>query len=254
MGAGAVTAPVAITGPRDVRDAKRLAALEVTIERGKTAFVEVGEALIEIRDSRLYRINHATFEAYCKSRWGFTHQRASQLMTAAAVVTALPESATTVANEAQARELAPVLAEHGPEAVAAVMAEASADGKPTAEKIRAAAAPFRPRIDPAPDPYYAERVKHTTTVTEEVRIETADPRLWSGLVSVMDAIEGLTASDAVHIAAAVPDRRRVATAKRLRKLGTFLGRIAWTLEGSEGSNNGHADTAGEAEALHGQDG
>ena len=33
----------------------RLAALEQTIERGLQTFVEVGTALLEIRDSRLYR-------------------------------------------------------------------------------------------------------------------------------------------------------------------------------------------------------
>ena len=56
---------------------------------------------------------------------------------------------------------------------------------------------------------------------------------WAALVSVMDAIEAMTDSDAAYVAATVPERRRAATAKRLRKLGTYLGRIAWTLEGNE---------------------
>lgn len=38
----------------------RLADLEVTIERGLTTFVEVGAALSEIRESRLYRQTHGT--------------------------------------------------------------------------------------------------------------------------------------------------------------------------------------------------
>ena len=44
----------------------RLAELELVIERGQKAFVAVGNALAEIRDQRLYRETHATFEAYCK--------------------------------------------------------------------------------------------------------------------------------------------------------------------------------------------
>lgn len=148
----------ALTGPADLRDARRLAELERTIHDGMTSFVAVGEALLEVRASQLYRLGYATFEAYCRGRWQFTDQRARQLMSAVETVKALPESATTVATESQARELGPVLREHGPEVAAQVMAEASADGPATAATIRAAAAPFRPRIDPSPDPYFADRV------------------------------------------------------------------------------------------------
>jgi hypothetical protein len=38
--------------------------LENVIERGLSTFVEVGNALLEIRDSKLYRETHPTFEAY----------------------------------------------------------------------------------------------------------------------------------------------------------------------------------------------
>lgn len=149
----------ALTGPRDVRDARRLADLEAVIERGKTAFVEVGEALIEVRESKLYRLNYPTFEAYCKGRWGFSRPRAYQLMEAAETVGQIEAVSTTVdiASERIARELAPVVAIAGPEAAAAVMANASANGTPTAETVRAAARPFRPLTDGsaalAPDPW-----------------------------------------------------------------------------------------------------
>lgn len=195
------------TGPADIREARRLAVLEQTIEAGMASFVLVGEALLEVRDSRLYRINYPTFEAYCKGRWGFSHQRASQLMSAAEVVAALPEGATNVANEGQARALAPVLREQGAEAAAAVLSEAieATNGHVTAAAIREAANPKK-----------------------ETHIDGA---LWDSLMAVIDAIEELAGRDATDIAATVPSRRRAATAKRLRKLGTYLGRIAWTLEG-----------------------
>jgi ParB family chromosome partitioning protein len=64
----------------------RLAALEQTIERGLQTFVDVGTALLEIRDSRLYRQTFGTFEEYCRERWGFTRMRASQLINAAEVM------------------------------------------------------------------------------------------------------------------------------------------------------------------------
>ena len=88
-------------------DTERLKELESVIERGRKTFVEVGHALAEIRDRRLYRQTHATFEAYCAEQWGWTRQRSYQLMNAATVVKLLPPAMSTrVDNEATARELA----------------------------------------------------------------------------------------------------------------------------------------------------
>lgn len=87
----------------EVSAADRLAELESVIERGVPTFMEVGRALAEIRDTRLYRETHPTFEAYCRDRWGFTDRRARQLIAASRQV----ESGTTVPveNERQARRL-----------------------------------------------------------------------------------------------------------------------------------------------------
>jgi hypothetical protein len=88
-------------------DTARLKELEAVIQRGTKTFIEVGLALAEIRDLRLYRQTHATFEAYCAEQWGWTRQRSYQLMNAATVVKLLPaEMSTRVDNEATARELA----------------------------------------------------------------------------------------------------------------------------------------------------
>jgi hypothetical protein len=52
---------------------QRLAELERVIERGLQSFVEVGKALADIRDGKLYRCQgDATFEDYCQQRWGFS--------------------------------------------------------------------------------------------------------------------------------------------------------------------------------------
>jgi hypothetical protein len=88
-------------------DTERLQELEAVIGRGRKTFIEVGYALAEIRDQRLYRQTHATFEAYCAEQWGWTRQRSYQLMNAATVVKLLPAGMSTrVDNEATARELA----------------------------------------------------------------------------------------------------------------------------------------------------
>lgn len=83
-----------------------LARLEAGIDRARRSFVEAGDALAEVRDRRLYRADYPTFEAYCKSRWGYTPRYGNMLVASAAVVR---ELGTTVpvapATESQAREL-----------------------------------------------------------------------------------------------------------------------------------------------------
>ncbi len=65
-------------------------------------------ALKEIRDSRLYREQYATFEAYCKERWGFARNYANKLIQSAEVTGELNGYNCTQipATESQARELA----------------------------------------------------------------------------------------------------------------------------------------------------
>lgn len=84
---------------------ERLVECERVIERGLNTFVEVGAALLEIRDNRLYREGYPTFEEYCRNRWGFTRMRATQLIGAAEVVQNVNNCLQTPANEAQARPL-----------------------------------------------------------------------------------------------------------------------------------------------------
>lgn len=101
-----VQPPEVETLPPLTRDeSKRLKECETVIERGLNTFYEVGGALAEIRDSRLYRIKYATFEDYCQERWGMSRRRGYELIAAAAVVENVRNSAQLPANEAQANEL-----------------------------------------------------------------------------------------------------------------------------------------------------
>lgn len=117
----------------------RLVVLEDVIERGLSTFVQVGQALMEIRDARHYRVTHGTFDVYCRERWGFSDRRARQLVEAAEIGTMVP-----VANERQARELAPLLDE--PEQLREAWAEASTNGEPTAAQVREVVARHRPTL------------------------------------------------------------------------------------------------------------
>lgn len=127
-----------------VTERKALRRCEETIEAGQKTFVEIGNALIEIRDSHLYKETHKTFESYMKERWGFSRPRAYQLIEAAGVVTDLSTNGRqngdsdyqvlSPINERQARILKDVPKEERAE----VLQEAADrnDGKPTAAAIR----------------------------------------------------------------------------------------------------------------------
>lgn len=80
-----------------VMTAGELAEHEAVIERGQQTFVDVGLALMAIREAKGYRTaGYATFEAYCQERWGWSASRSRQLIGAARFVTGLEESVTTV--------------------------------------------------------------------------------------------------------------------------------------------------------------
>ncbi|WP_339406746.1 hypothetical protein [Nodularia sp. LEGE 04288] len=56
--------------------------LERKVER---AVFEAGKALMELRDRRLYRSTHSTFEEYCKNRFGFERRHPYRLIEASVV-------------------------------------------------------------------------------------------------------------------------------------------------------------------------
>lgn len=126
---------------------------ELTIEKGKNAFVEVGQALLQIRDDRLYR-EVGSFEDYCQMKWGFNRARGRQLIEHALTVTETREALksdsemdTMVSTmpERQTRELAKVPLADRPK----VIEKASENGAVTAAKIAQAAKQVKKEEAPA---------------------------------------------------------------------------------------------------------
>src|SRR2546427_2409057 len=67
--------------------AERFAELEATIERGLEAYVQTGQALAEIRDTRAYLLaDYPSFNAYLEGRWEMSRRQAFNLLSATAVV------------------------------------------------------------------------------------------------------------------------------------------------------------------------
>jgi hypothetical protein len=78
---------------------------ERTIQKYGEAFFEVGVALLSIREHRLYRETHRTFESYCDERLGFTKAHANRLIASVPVVKNLASIDAKPKNLAQTRPL-----------------------------------------------------------------------------------------------------------------------------------------------------
>ena len=101
-----------------IQEQQSLEQNEAVIRQGCQTFLEVGEALLNIRDNRLYRALYPTFEQYCRERWGWSRQRSHQMIDAAQVVKALPEDCKhSVTNESTARAIKKVAPEKRADAV-----------------------------------------------------------------------------------------------------------------------------------------
>jgi hypothetical protein len=65
----------------------------------------VGTALLQIRDERLYRATHATFEEYCRQRWQWSRIHVHRQIEAARVAENLVPMGTKPTSERQVRPL-----------------------------------------------------------------------------------------------------------------------------------------------------
>ncbi|MBE9039349.1 hypothetical protein IQ235_00880 [Oscillatoriales cyanobacterium LEGE 11467] len=75
--------PTAIDGELSYDEKRDRLHLERKVER---AFYEAGRALRELRDRRLYRSTHKTFENYCRDRFGYSRRKMDYLIAGVEVV------------------------------------------------------------------------------------------------------------------------------------------------------------------------
>lgn len=97
-----------IVQPLSGQELQEFKRCEDIIQRGLATFVDVGNALLRIRDSRLYRGSHNTFEEYVKSSLALSRPRAYELMDSSVVMkdlSAMADIEQLPINESQASEL-----------------------------------------------------------------------------------------------------------------------------------------------------
>jgi hypothetical protein len=110
----------------------QLEELETVISNGIQTFAEVGNALLAIREAKLYRAENGTFEAYCKTRWGFARTYAHYLIEGAKVAENIRvhNCEQIPVSEAVARPLTKLPAAEQPAAWQAATDKAKSENRP----------------------------------------------------------------------------------------------------------------------------
>lgn len=126
-----------------VTEKTELEQLESVISKNLGAFYEVGCALAKIRDSRLYRETHATFEDYCRERWDMSHQHADRLIGSSNVIEVLTPIGVKPANEAQARPLTKLETPEQQQEAWQKAVETAPEGKVTARHVSKVVSEFK---------------------------------------------------------------------------------------------------------------
>lgn len=160
----------------DVRPA--LVECETVIERGLATFVEVGAALLRIRDDHLYRDDYQTFEDYCRERWQFSDSRARQLVGAVETVTTVTVGGLPApSSERVTRELHAVPQEERQQTWAEVV-DLHGD-KPTAAQVKEVVETKRPTaalmVQSAENEWYtpARYIEHARAVLGAIDLDPA---------------------------------------------------------------------------------
>lgn len=111
---------IELVRPLNEGEKKQLAACLDVVRKNLTSFVAVGMALKTIRDRKLYREAHSSFESYCLANFNFTYSYGFRLIKSAELVEELKPrlAALPIGNElvptteSQARELMKVEPRH----------------------------------------------------------------------------------------------------------------------------------------------
>lgn len=121
--------------PLTKRESSRFERLEKIIRNGLQTFYDVGKALMEIREARLYREKFPTFELYCRDRWGMTKTHANRHILAYQAADRLAPIGAMPAKESQVRPLTKLDPEKQLVAWETAMREAGGPEKVTASLV-----------------------------------------------------------------------------------------------------------------------
>jgi len=112
-----------------------LVELEGVIQKNLNAFYEVGFALMQIRDNKLYREVYGTFEEYCRDRWHFSKTHANRLISSAEVTDNLTPTGVIPQSERSIRPLTIIKDPEEQREIYQKAVETAPEGKVTARHV-----------------------------------------------------------------------------------------------------------------------
>ena len=109
---------------------------EQVIAEGLQTFINVGRALLKIKEDKLYRSEFSSFEKYCKVRFGYTGNYCRRLIQASIIVQSLPQSVPTGTLSERSIRPATVLKNDSEKAkaIGAAITEAEAENRAVTSK------------------------------------------------------------------------------------------------------------------------
>lgn len=130
--------------PLSPNEEQRFARCEEILKQQLGAVFQAGLALLTIREEKLYRGTHSTFESYCRDRWGVGRSYVWRIIGAAERVRLLPADLPKPANEFQIRPFLKLDLKIFPTAWEQTVKRAK-HGKITAEIIRSVVIELSPK-------------------------------------------------------------------------------------------------------------
>lgn len=145
---------------------------EVVIKQGLETFIEVGQALLTIREKRLYRLEFGTFEDYCRGKWDFGRRYVNQIIQASEIVSNLGAIAPILPQtESQARPLTSLEPEAQREAWKEVVQQSEQTGQPiTAAKVQDVVSTFKQAKQEYREAREVQRAEQLQKKTEGITI------------------------------------------------------------------------------------
>jgi len=130
----------------NIDETNELERCEIVIKQGLQTFIEVGQALMTIREKRLYRIGFKTFEDYCLGKWAIERRHVYRLMDASTAVLNVSHGTQIIPqSERQARPLTQLQPEVQREAWKEVVQQAEQTNQPiTAAKVQEVVNEWKP--------------------------------------------------------------------------------------------------------------
>lgn len=153
-----------------------LAECEAIIERNLESFVDAGNALLRVRNEKLYRAEYGSFQEWCEGKWKISDRHARRMIDAAEVAGNLQNGPVgpVPTTERQARPLTSLVEPEEQQEAWQAAVQASANGAPTAREVEAVVEKMKPAkarpVDSGDDETHSEGLHFAGLAIDDLKL------------------------------------------------------------------------------------